>query len=260
MRIFLLIIAGLLIVLHQAAAAAPEEFVVNDVKRQAIVLHATAGSGPRPLLLVFHGHGGSARYAERRFAFHRYWPEATVVYMQGLPGVATGHDRAGMRSGWQNFPGSQGDRDLHYVDAVLSRLLATGRVDSNRVYAVGHSHGARFVNVLWKARPERFAAFCSASAQGGMLINGCPPRSIFMIMGERDRIVSYGVQKLSIPLARAALETDAGRATRSGYAVFEPGRDGCELVTYIHPGGHPWPDTATPLVVDFFKRHARPGG
>jgi hypothetical protein len=30
------------------------------------------------------------------------------------------------------------------------------------------------------------------------------------------------------------------------------------LVTFIHPGGHGFPQEAAPLIVEFFKRHPRP--
>jgi len=60
-----------------------------------------------PVVLVFHGHGGTARYAARTFALHRHWPEAIVVYPQGLntPGRRT--DPEGRRPGWQHAAGEQ---------------------------------------------------------------------------------------------------------------------------------------------------------
>jgi len=31
-------------------------------------------------------------------------------------------------------------------------------------------------------------------------------------------------------------------------------RDGQELMTFIHPGGHVWPAGQTRMIVDFFRR------
>ncbi len=54
--------------------------------------------------------------------YHKHWPEAIVVYMQGLntPGALTDPD--GKRPGWQKTFGDQGDRDLKFFDAVLATL------------------------------------------------------------------------------------------------------------------------------------------
>src|SRR6478672_3764464 len=44
-----------------------------------------------PLVFDFHGHGGKDRHAARSHRLHEAWPEAVVVYMQGLntPGKLT---------------------------------------------------------------------------------------------------------------------------------------------------------------------------
>ena len=76
--------------------------------------------GKVPLVFDFHGHGGTAKHAARTHHFHEAWPEAVVVYMQGLntPGKLT--DPEGKKSGWQSGPGDQKDRDLKFFDAVLA--------------------------------------------------------------------------------------------------------------------------------------------
>ena len=72
----------------------------EEVRRQGtarVRLPRTRGNGP-------------ARGATHHF--HETWPEAIVVYMQGLntPGKLT--DPEGKKSGWQSGPGDQKDRDL----------------------------------------------------------------------------------------------------------------------------------------------------
>jgi hypothetical protein len=56
-------------------------------------------------------HGGSMLNAARTLGYHTRWPEAIVVYMQGLntPGRLT--DPEGRQPGWQHAVGDQGDRD-----------------------------------------------------------------------------------------------------------------------------------------------------
>ena len=235
-----------------------ETFTIEGTERQALV-YANAQAAPKdgaPLLLVFHGHGGRAEFAARRFRLHELWPQAVVVYLQGIPGVEGITDKAGAKSGWQKNPGDLQDRDLKFVDAVLERMARQYKIDTRRVYALGHSNGARFVNVLWAARGDKFAAFCSASAQGGLLLRDVKPKSIFMIAGEKDPLVPFAGQKLSVDYVREKLlKTDTAKARTNGYARFETGVNGTELATYLHPGGHEVPQDALPLVVEFFQRH-----
>jgi polyhydroxybutyrate depolymerase len=234
-----------------------QTYMVDGVRRTALIYLNTlpVRATGLPVLFVFHGHGGTAQFVARRFRLHELWPEAIVVYMQGLPGVAGITDQAGEKPGWQKNPGEVGDRDLKFVDVALADVLKKGFVDSRRIYALGHSNGARFVNVLWKMRSEVFAAFCSASAQGGLLLRDVAPRSIFMIAGEKDPLVPYQTQVLSVDLVRKRLQIDPSKAETNGYARFEQGINGTELVTYLHPGGHEFPSEALPLAVEFFKRH-----
>lgn len=238
-----------------------QSFNVDGVERAALVYPNTkpVPKTGAPLVLGFHGHGGRAQFVARRWSLHTLWPEAVVVYLQGLP-TATSRDPEGARPGWQIVPGGQPphkDRDVRFVDVVIEQMQKQYKIDPNRIYAIGHSNGARFANVLWKARGEKFAAFCAAAAQGGLMIRDATPRPIFAIAGENDRIVPYEGQVRSMEVYRWVLKTDPSKAVTKGYAKSEPGVNGTELVTYLHPGGHEFPLDALPLVVEFFKKHSR---
>ena len=54
-----------------------------------------------PVVFAFHGHGGTMRHAAATFGYHKVWPEAVVVYMQGLPTPGAITDPEGKRPGWQ---------------------------------------------------------------------------------------------------------------------------------------------------------------
>jgi len=237
-----------------------QSFNVDGVERTTIIYPNTkpAPKAGSPLVLGFHGHGGRAEFVARRWSLHTLWPEAVVIYLQGLP-TATPRDPEGGRPGWQIAPGGQNDRDVRFVDAVIEQARKQYKIDQDRIYAIGHSNGARFANVLWKTRGDKFAAFCSAAAQGGLMIRDAAPRSIFAIAGENDQIVRYDGQVRSIEVYRGVLKIDSSKAVTNGYAKIEPGINGTELVTYLHPGGHEFPQDALPLVVEFFKRHSRKG-
>lgn len=253
------LVAILLLLVCGCSFGSETTFLVDGVQRTAIVYAASnkSGTAASPVVFVFHGHGGTARYSSRRLAIHKYWPEAVVVYMGGLPGVAGGKiDPEGRLPGWQMIPGQLGDRDVKFFDVALRQVSREYSIDQSRVYVMGHSNGGRFVNVLWKMRPEKIAAICAAAGPGGLFLAGADPRPIYMIAGENDPIVPFRLQSVAMEGVRMLLKTESSRSSTNGYETTEPGIHGTELVTYIHPGGHEFPQDALPLIVQFFKRHS----
>lgn len=137
---------------HGADNLKRREWKVDGVSREALIyVPAAAKTVPTPVVFAFHGHGGTMKHAATTFAYHKYWPEAIAVYMQGLntPGVLTDHQ--GKKPGWQRTVGDQNDRDLNFFDAVLATLRKDYRVDKKRIYATGHSNGGAFTYLLWAA-------------------------------------------------------------------------------------------------------------
>ena len=125
------------------------EWKVDGVVREGLVyVPAQARTNATPVVFAFHGHGGSMRNAARSFGYHALWPEAIVVYLQGLntPGRLTDPD--GKKPGWQSGIGDQSDRDLEFFDTVLASLQREARVDDKRIYATGHSNGGSFTYLL----------------------------------------------------------------------------------------------------------------
>jgi polyhydroxybutyrate depolymerase len=254
-------VIGLLLALtaFSAAQAQIETFSIEGTERHAIVYpnsKPALGAGA-PVVFVFHGHGGTAQNVARRLRIHELWPEAVVVYLQGVPGVPGITDTEGKRNGWQKSPGEAGDRDIKFYDAALERIQKKYKTDPNRVYLLGHSNGGRFVNVLWNSRGAKLAGLCSAAGPGGRLIERAAPKPVFIIAGEKDPLVPFQTQQLSIELARRLLKADQSKARVDGFERTEPGVNATELVTYIHPGGHEFPAGALPGVIKFFQRQVR---
>ena len=96
--------------------------------------------------------------------FQSHWPEAVVVYPQGLP-TRSARDPEGDRAGWQNRVGEFGDRDIKFVDAIAESLRNEGWVDDARVFATGHSNGGGFTYALWNARPGMLTAVAPVAAE-----------------------------------------------------------------------------------------------
>jgi polyhydroxybutyrate depolymerase len=105
------------------AEPAPTKWTVDSVEREALVyLPSSAPKSKPPVILAFHGHGGNMHFAARGMAFQNSWPEAIVVYLQGLPTPGIVMDLAGEKPGWQREAGQEHDRDLKFVDAILATL------------------------------------------------------------------------------------------------------------------------------------------
>lgn len=234
----------------------PFQVTVDGVERQALVFTPTKKSdSPLPLVLAFHGHGGGARQASNSFRLHEQWPEALVVYMQGLltPGKLT--DPEGKEAGWQHAVGQEGDRDLKFVDAALAALKKEYSVDARRIYATGHSNGGAFTYALWAARPDLFAAF-APSAVGSRAVLTLKPKPAMHIAGENDRVVKFPAQKRSMQVVRRVNGCESTGTEWAKYCTLYPSAKNTPFIEYIHPGTHRFPPEASALIVRFFKEHA----
>lgn len=253
----LIVLLAIILFTSFSFAQTERTFEVEGVKRSAVIYERDAKKKKSPIVFVFHGHGGNVNSAQRRINFHDAWKDAVVVYMQGIPGVVGLTDKFAERNGWQKNPGELGDRDVKFFDEVLKQLSKDYKIDDKKVYAVGHSNGARFVNVLWSMRAEKFAAFCSVSAQGGLMIQNANPVSMWMSIGENDPIVPARGQKLSIPIAQKVLGVDEKKGDTSGDVTVYKGKNKTELVVEIRDAGHEFPQDSISKIVEFFKRNVK---
>lgn len=104
---------------------------IADKTREALIFKPLKETRAAPVVFGFHGHGGNARNAARSFRMHELWPEALVVYMQGIPTPGPLTDPEGKRNGWQHNAGEQEDRDFKFFDAVLARVRQDYKIDDN---------------------------------------------------------------------------------------------------------------------------------
>jgi polyhydroxybutyrate depolymerase len=233
---------------------------VKGTTRTALLVVPADLSHPAPLVLAFHGHGGTGRNFDKKMNVEGLWPQAIVVYPDGVVGHKGRTDPEGKETGWQNAPGENGDSDLAFYDALLASLRAKLPVDRDRIYLMGHSNGSGFVSLLLNERGGPIAATANSSGQPGRYLDTDPVRSMFMSMGQSDPIVPYANQRKSVPLAEAKIGADPSTATVDGYLRTEKGRGHLELAVYDYPGGHEPPTGLPPLIVAFFQRHTLSGG
>ncbi|MGZ4716594.1 MAG: alpha/beta hydrolase family esterase [Acidimicrobiales bacterium] len=233
---------------------------VDGVTRTGMLVIPSGLSGPAPLVVAYHGHGGRGSSFQRKVDVEGLWPQAIVVYPDGLVGHKGRTDPEGVETGWQQLANDEGGRDLRFYDVMMADLRSQLPIDPQRIFVMGHSNGSAFTSLLLNTRGDQIAATANLSAQAGHFLDTDPVRSMFMSMGEQDPIVPYDNQKLSIPLAEAKLGVDPGSATVDGYLRIETGPGNLELDTYVHPDGHEVPDAVPPLVVAFFQRHSLADG
>jgi polyhydroxybutyrate depolymerase len=232
-------------------------WTVDGTERQALVfVPAAASQEPSPVVFAFHGHGGRMQNTARTFQLQKYWPEAIVVYMQGLP-TAGRTDPEGKQPGWQHAQGDEQDRDLKFFDAVLETLKSKYKVDMHRIYATGHSNGGGFTYLLWGARPDLFAALAPCAAGGVRGLKSPKPCPIMHIAGRNDAVVSFRGQELTIEAVRKINHADQQGREWAKDCTLYPSSDGAAVVTLIHDGDHTYPSQAPELIVKFFKENAR---
>ena len=106
---------------------------------------------------------------------HVAWPDAIVVYFQGL------ETRGGL-PGWQ-VERAGVDRDLTLIDVALASLRETYNVDDDRICATGISNGGMFAYVLWAERPGVFAAYAPVAARLRPSVRPEQPRPLFHVAG-----------------------------------------------------------------------------
>ena len=240
-----------------AQAVEPEKLTLDvaGTERQAIVYAPSAKtkSANSPLVFVFHGHGGNMQNISRTMHIQTTWPEAIVVYMQGVP-TPTKVDPEGKKDGWQRAPGDQNDRDIKFFDATLAAVNKKYAVDRDRIYATGFSNGGVFTYVLWAERSNVFAALapCAGLPLPGVHVK--VPKPAFIVAGEADPLVKIENQRAMIEEVRK-LDGATSTGKQVDLAILYPSDQGTPVETLVHSAGHVLPKEAPKLIVDFFRAH-----
>jgi polyhydroxybutyrate depolymerase len=250
---------ALTLLLLPAADPNQVDWTIDGVKREALVFAPTKPSEHPPLVFAIHGHGGTSQSAVRSFHIHTLWPEAVVIYPQGLntPGKLT--DPEGKKAGWQHTIGDHGDRDLKFFDAMLATAKEKYKVNEARVYSMGHSNGGGFTYLLSAARPDVFAAIGPSAAASQVLLGATKykPVPVFHAAGEKDPLVKFEWQTQMIDRLKTLNGCEStGTEWAPNCTQFKSSK-GAPVVTFIHGGTHAYPKEAPELIVKFFKEHER---
>ncbi|MFT3781377.1 MAG: hypothetical protein QM790_05115 [Nibricoccus sp.] len=249
---------GMAWLLTQSLLATPGEvriWTINGVKRQALVFDSQPESrAPRPVIFVFHGHGGNMEQASHSFHLHELWPEAIVVYPQGVPTSGRIVDREGKQNGWQFAAGENRDRDLKFFDA-MTEALGRGPDGSRKVFVTGHSNGGAFVLLLWLERSKTITGFAASAAVIAPPYTRLPVANFLLISGEQDELVKFEWQQAMFEAFCRKFRTHASKDQNG--LMTAPVGEHARLAFYQHAGTHKLPDEAPALIVKFFQEANR---
>jgi polyhydroxybutyrate depolymerase len=253
---------------HTAAAQGTVmDWTVGGVKRQAIVFAPKESKEKAPVVFAWHGHGGNMQGASQLMHIQTVWPEAIVVYPQGLKSPSP-IDPQGNKFGFEveaNQAAPVGNRDLEFFDAMLATLHQKYSVDDTRIYSTGFSNGAIFSYLLWAERSHVIAAIGEVAGRLWDSEHLTEPRAVLAIAGSEDKVDLFSLQLQTIEKARQADNaTGQGQlcAVPNGAAMTKckhySSTTHTPVKTLIHPGAHVYPDWAPQAIVDFLKAHTHP--
>jgi polyhydroxybutyrate depolymerase len=198
---WLLACAALLTLDASAASQKPSSIASGGVQREYILVSpAAAPPGPRPLVLVLHGHLGTAANALGggiRPSPLSVWVDIVdrdkilVLAPQGLKGS---DNQTGWRDCRRDDANNLRTDDVAFISAVVSRLVAEKRADPMRIYAMGMSNGSMMsLRLALEMRPA-LAAIAAASgtmAAQSDCARATHPVSVLIIHGTDDPLAPY---------------------------------------------------------------------
>lgn len=253
MKKFILLL--LLFLSFEGFSQTEKNYTIEGTERKILLFEPKEKNKKIPVVFVFHGHGGNAKHASKTLNFHDSFPEALVIYLQGIPGVTNSIvDKEGLYNGWQMNPGELNDRDIKFFDEVFADVQKNYEINKDRIYAVGHSNGSRFVNVLWKTRGEEFAAFITVAGPGGMWMRDAVQKPVWISFGKEDKIVPYKLQKMASNLYLRFLKADTASAKTDDEITTYKDSKNQEIIIEDRNSGHEFPQNSIPKMVEFLKR------
>ena len=242
---------------------APASVVVDGRQRGLItVVPESYDAGqPHDLVVAFHGLTNSNADVRGYYDLEDHAPRPAVfVYPSGLPAGE------GRRS-WSD-PGDPASelRDYALFDAIVARLEREYCIDRDRVFAVGHSLGAWFVNSLGCARGGVLRG--TGAVAGGISSSECTgPVAAVVVHNPKDRLVDFfrGEEVRDLLLRRNGLAEDSGQPEAGAgplNCIRYGGPDHRHPVlwcphTHDRTRGnryypHQWPAQTGPLIMTFF--------
>lgn len=166
---------------HAATVLPDEQIAVGKATRSYRLVAPRRLPKPAPVVFAFHGVGDSPENMARYTKLDRLAAREGFVLV--YPAA-----RKGM---WATMEVDErpldANPDIQFFDELLEHLSKQFEIDSSRVYVVGMSNGASFVQLLMAARPDKIAAAAAHSGpdprEDRSPANGPP---LMLVVGEDD--------------------------------------------------------------------------
>lgn len=226
---------------------------VDNLERQALIVAPSQTTTAKPpVLFMFHGHGGSADRCFNRFHFEKAWPDAVVVYPDGLP-ITLG-DPTKNGKGWVLDCNEQ-NRDIKLFDVLREKVVKDFHGDPKRVFACGFSNGGMFMYTLWTMRPHQLAAVCPSGAciatDDTHLLEPLP---CFVTVSGNDEIVPTQYQSQGVDAVKKVDRSQGSGRPYGDHGEYFRGQK--PVVVWNYDGGHEFPFECYPSLIKFFKEAA----
>ncbi|MFN8550714.1 MAG: alpha/beta fold hydrolase [Candidatus Obscuribacterales bacterium] len=190
-----------------------KEMEVNGINRRYYFYKPESAILPAPLVLAFHGGGGTAEGTDKctgglakladEKGFIVVYPDALDKHWNdGRPDLSkTNYD------------------DVGFISKIIDELNAQKLINSGRVYATGISNGGFFSQYLAIQLPNKIAAVATvaASVPKSFLDLEVSPVPIMMLLGTKDTLVPWEGGKVG------------GKILRTGRGEVIPGRRAVEF-------------------------------
>lgn len=249
MALVSLSLASLLIASPQSELKT-QTLTVDGLERKFLYFISSQAANS-PLVFAFHGHGGNMRSAARSFRIHELWPEATVIYMEGVP-TKTKNDPEGTRNGWGSGNSENAKRDYKFFDETLKWIEKQTKIDKNAIFAMGHSNGGGFTYNVWNSHPDLFLGI-APSAAISRAIRNAKPMNILHITGDKDPTVDPKSQEETVQRMRQVNQCfEEPKEWTTGAKKWDS-PSGKSVIHYVYSGTHKYPAEAPELAVKFFK-------
>lgn len=245
-----------------------QTMAVNGLNRsyQVYLPPAITSQQPLPLVLVLHGGGGNAEYAEKmsKMSDKAAKEGFIAVYPEG-----TGN-RDNILLTWNAdfccaYAMNNKVDDVGFIRALLEKLEKSYPIDAKRIYVTGMSNGAMLTYRLGVELSDKIAAIAPvAGAMSGSEPAPKQPLAVIAFHGLEDTSVPYqggpsrnavvikasksDYQPVSTAIsywvkndgtANVAQKEEKGNIIKETYSG---GKNGTEVVLYtIKNGGHSWP-------------------
>ena len=218
-------LTALILMLMSILSVYADDITVDGTKRNYLVYVPRNLGEKRPLLISCHGMNQDAAYQKGMLQIESVADTAKFVTV-----FPNGIDRS-----WD----LSGNRDLHFMEALIDKMVERYDIDRNRVYLSGFSMGGMFTYFAINRMADVFAAFAPISGYPlwGANFTSSRPVPIIHTHGTSDDVVNFSgvssvlagwVKRNGCP-SQAKVEKPY-RASHITRHTWGPGENGVEVV------------------------------